>query len=353
VCLPSQPKVTDTIYRAGVIGLGVMGNIADGQGGSHPSWYRPCCHSDAYVSHVRTELAAGSTRSGKRQQLFRDKHGGLPVYSDYREMLEKEKLDIVSIATPATCHAQVVIDAAQAQVKAIYCEKAMATSLVECDAMIEACERSGTLLAINHQRRWDNRFQALVRAVRADSVGKLQAIRISFGGGRLCRGGSHMFDLACLFAEDQVATGSGWLSDSDAFDPGGIGLFETRTGIRIDIDGCLGMTHQFMMDLIGDQGVIRVVDGGFRFEWWALDSESEFGQMAERHLPMNFDVRAPMLNAVDDIVSCIESGRIPLSSGYGGRCAFEMIAAIHLSYRQDRAQISFPVEERDFRIESN
>lgn len=345
--------MTDTIYRAGVIGLGVMGNIADGQGGRHPSWYPPCCHSDAYVSHPQTTLVAGSTRAPKRQQLFKKKHGDLPVYADYREMLEKEDLDIVSIATPATCHAQMVIDAAQARVKAIYCEKAMATSLAECDAMIGECERSGALLAINHQRRWDNRFQALARFVHEGSVGKLQAIRISFGGGRLCRRGSHMFDLACLFAEDQVATGSGRLSDPEELDPGGIGLFETRTGMRIDIDGCQGMTHEFMMDLIGDQGVIRVVDGGFRFEWWTLDSESEFGQMAERHLPLNYDVRAPMLNAVDDIVSCLESGRTSISNGYSGRCAFEMIAAIHLSHQKDRAQISFPVEERDYRIESN
>ena len=131
--------MSDTIYRAGVIGLGIMGNIADGLGGRHPRWYAPCCHSDVYAFHARTELVAGSTRDAGRQQLFREKHGNKPVYADYRQMLEHEELDIVSIATPATCHAEMVVACAEDGVRGIYCEKAMATSLDECDRMIAAC----------------------------------------------------------------------------------------------------------------------------------------------------------------------------------------------------------------------
>lgn len=182
------------MYKAAVIGLGVMGNIADGLGGRHPEMYQPCCHADVYEFHPRTELVAGSTRAPERQALFREKRAGKSVYSDYREMLKEEEPDIVSIATPATSHAEITIEVAKFGVKGIYCEKAMAVSLAECDRMIEICEQTGTVLMINHQRRWDNRYIELRRFVESGNIGNLQLIQISIGGSRLCRSGSHMFD---------------------------------------------------------------------------------------------------------------------------------------------------------------
>lgn len=166
----------------------------------------------------------------QRQQLFRDKRGNKAIYSDYQQMLQQERPNIVSISTPATCHAEMVIAAAESGVRGIYCEKAMATSLAECDAMIESCRRSGTVLAINHIRRWDDRFRFLQRLVVEEKIGKVQSIQISYGGGCLCRMGSHMSDLALMLGGDEVVGCSGWLSNADEFDPGGVGLFETRDG---------------------------------------------------------------------------------------------------------------------------
>ena len=89
------------MYRGAVIGLGVMGQIADGLGGKHPMWYPPCCHADASDMHALTELVAGATRDSGRQTRFREARNK-PVYADYRDMLTQEQPDIVSIATPAT-----------------------------------------------------------------------------------------------------------------------------------------------------------------------------------------------------------------------------------------------------------
>ena len=354
---PSIPsiyrRVSEKTYRAGVIGLGVMGSIADGMGGRHPEWFRPCCHAETYLFHAGTELVAGSTRDLGRQRLFREKYGNLPVYEDYREMLTQEDLDIVSIATPAVCHSEMVLAAVDSGVRGIYCEKAMAVSIAECDVMNAACEKAGVVLAINHQRRWDDRFRALKRLVDEGVIGKLQSIQVSFGGGRLCRGGSHMFDLSLMLCGDQIAQGCGWLSDPEAFDPGGIGLFETTENMRIVIDGSVGMRHAFQLEIAGERGVIRIVDGGFKFELWTQDERSEFGQLALRHLPMNYPVGNPMVNAVDDLVRCMEKGGCPLSSGLDGQKSFEMITAIHLSHREGRAFVKFPVQEKGLMIPSN
>ena len=341
------------MYKAAVIGLGIMGNIADGLGGRHPEWYRPCCHTDSYDYHPQTELVAGSTRDPKRQTLFQKNRGNKTIYSDYRQMLEKEDLDIVSIATPATCHTEMVIESAKAGVKGIYCEKAMATSLAECDKMIQACEGSNSVLIINHQRRWDDRYLALKRYLSEGHLGSLQTIQISFGNGRLCRGGSHWFDLALMFANDKIEFGFGWLSNPNEFDPGGIGMFESTGGIRITIDGSIGMNHYCQADLIGEDGILRIVDGGFQFELWLLDQNSEFGLMNKHHLPISYSIKNPMLNAIDDLIQAIETGQAPKSSGYDGRSAFEMISAIHQSHANNRAAVQFPMKNRDIVIESN
>jgi predicted dehydrogenase len=296
---------------------------------------------------------AGSTRDPGRQALFREKHGELPVYSDYREMLTREALDIVSIATPAICHAKMTLAALEAGVKGVFCEKAMAASLAECDAMLDACEKAGAVLAINHQRRWDDRFRALKRVVVEGAIGEPKNIQISFGGGRLCRGGGHMFDLALMLCDDDVLRGAGWLSDPGAFDPGGIGIFETKKGARLVVDGSVGMEHAFQANIVGEKGLVRILDGGIEFELWTKDESSEFGQMARRHLPMNYTIGNPMLHAVGDLVRCMEEGGRPQSSGFEGRQAFEMISAIHLSSRQGRAFVEFPLEDRELVIPSN
>lgn len=340
-------------YRAGVVGLGVMGSIADGLGGRHPTWFPPCSHADAYRMHPRTELVAGATRSSEKAEGFREKFD-LPVYRDYTEMLDAEKLDVVSVATPATSHAEITIAASESGAKAVLCEKVMATSLAECERMISVCERHGTVLAINHTRRWNDRFRSVVQFVEEGRIGRVEALHVHFGGGRLCRSGSHHFDFArMVIGDDPVVRGMGCLSDPDEFDPGGWGLFETEDGCRIHIDGSRGMSHSAMTDIVGTDGVVRVLDGDLRFEWWHKSSDAVAG-MALGALPENFPVQSPMYNVVEDLVACIEeSGRNPRCTGNDGYTAFAMVAAIHASHHNDRDVVALPHLDPTHIIPSN
>jgi predicted dehydrogenase len=342
-------------YRGAVIGLGVMGQIADGLGGKHPIWYPPCCHADAYAMHPRTELVAGATRDEGRQKRFKTTRGQ-PVFGDYQEMLNEIQPDIVSVATPATAHAKIVIAAAESGVKAIWCEKARATSLAECDEMITACKTAGVALAINHNRRWDDRYTAYTQMVKTGVIGELQAVHSHFGGGRLCRGGSHAFDLARYFVGEDIVWGHGGLSNPDDPDPGGTGVFESQSGVRIFVDGAVGMKHILATELVGDQGVLNLVDDGFNVQLWTPDERVDtagFGMLSRRQLPMNYAVRSPFLNVLDDLILSIETGRPNRSTGEEGRAAFEMITAIHLSHHSHKSEIKFPIEERGYHIPSN
>lgn len=79
-------------------------------------------------------------------------------YTDYREMLDKEKeLDVVIIATPDFWHAQHTIDCLKAG-KHVYCEKEMSNTLEGARSMVVAARQTGKLLQIGHQRRSNPRY---------------------------------------------------------------------------------------------------------------------------------------------------------------------------------------------------
>src|SRR5690242_20585865 len=75
-------------------------------------------------------------------------------FADAKAMLGQVRPACAIIATTAPAHCELTVMAAQQGASHILCEKPMAVSLAECDAMIDACEKSGTLLAINHQMRF-------------------------------------------------------------------------------------------------------------------------------------------------------------------------------------------------------
>ena len=89
-------------------------------------------------------------------------------------MLEKAKPDIVSVCTWHPLHPAPTIAAAQAGVKAVICEKPMATSLGAANSMVDACEASGTKLIISHQRRftpgWEKARELIQQKVIGDPV---------------------------------------------------------------------------------------------------------------------------------------------------------------------------------------
>jgi predicted dehydrogenase len=147
------------------------------------------CHARAYTECKDTELVAlcdlvfaGHATIRETKSCFwsilswLDKKG----YADYMDMVKKESLDIVSVCTPTKTHCEIVCAIAPF-VKAIYCEKPMASSLEECDRMIEACIQSGTLLQINHQRRFVSPIFRFSREVIDTGTHAFDLLRQLFG----------------------------------------------------------------------------------------------------------------------------------------------------------------------------
>lgn len=94
------------------------------------------------------------------------------VYSSHKDILGDSTIDIFDICTPPFAHASISIDALESG-KHVLCEKPMASSLEECDAMIAAARNSGKTLSIIAQNRFTDAFWRLKKVVESDAIGKI------------------------------------------------------------------------------------------------------------------------------------------------------------------------------------
>jgi 1,5-anhydro-D-fructose reductase (1,5-anhydro-D-mannitol-forming) len=92
-------------------------------------------------------------------------------------LLSDAQLDAVIVATPDKLHAQQTIAAASAG-KHVLVEKPMATDVGSAKAMVEACEKTGVVLAVAHHMRWHAGLQKLANAVQAGHLGTLRHMRV-------------------------------------------------------------------------------------------------------------------------------------------------------------------------------
>lgn len=94
------------------------------------------------------------------------------IYDDHKKMLDREDIDLVSVCTPPYTHAEISINFLNAD-KHVICEKPMASSLAECDAMNEAAEKSGKNLSIIAQNRFTSPMMKLKKILETELMGPI------------------------------------------------------------------------------------------------------------------------------------------------------------------------------------
>ena len=236
-------------YRAAVIGCSRMGAFIDNEGVAHLAseitdylaHNFPRSHAASFFANERTDLIACSDLRTEVMAEFGQRYN-VPAerqYTDYRELLEREQPDIVSVATQPEQRAEVVIYAAEHGVKAIYAEKAMAASMDEADAMVEAVERNGVAFNLGTNRRWDTGFDKMKEIIDSGELGALRTL-IIYGNGSLFNTASHNFDLILRLNSDAPASWvSAHLPDGDSIidgdivreDPSGQGMIQFSNGV--------------------------------------------------------------------------------------------------------------------------
>ena len=129
-------------------------------------------------------------------------------YSDYRQMLEKERPQIVSVSPRwLDCHHDMVLACAEFGCH-VFLEKPMCQNLVQADAMIAALEKRNLKLAIAHQTRYSPALAHAQKAIAEGVLGDILELRgrgkedRRGGGEDLMVLGTHVMDLMRLFAVD-------------------------------------------------------------------------------------------------------------------------------------------------------
>ncbi len=102
------------------------------------------------------------------------------TYEDYKELLAREDIDAVVIASPDHWHAVMAIDACKAG-KDIYLEKPLTFSIEEGQELVKAVRANNTILAVGSQQRSDTNFQHAVKMVQDGRLGTLEKINIYVG----------------------------------------------------------------------------------------------------------------------------------------------------------------------------
>jgi predicted dehydrogenase len=163
-------------------------------------------HAAYYVANPATQIVAACDIDPEKLRGFREQFDVPQGYADYRELLEKEQPDIVSVCTWHGTHSEITVAAAEAGVKAILAEKPMGRDLREAGAMVEAADAHGVKLAIHHQLRFAASYCAVRKAIGEGAIGNPISLFWRTGGGML-NNGCHGVDLFRWMLGDPAWTG--------------------------------------------------------------------------------------------------------------------------------------------------
>lgn len=145
--------------KIGIVGSGYMGR-------THIDAYKNCGISELYVCDTNLENA---------QKLANEY--GATAFADFDDMLDKVKLDAVSICVPTPLHKMLAIKALNKGV-AVLCEKPFASSVEESNEIVEVSKKTGTPIMVAHCLRFGKAYVYLKNAIKDGRFGKLLALNM-------------------------------------------------------------------------------------------------------------------------------------------------------------------------------
>ena len=136
-------------------------------------------HVPEYAANPNTEIAGYCDWDRNRAQELAAKYGGR-VYESVDELLADPSIDVVSVCVANTQHAEVTIKALNAG-KHVLCEKPMAVSVEECEAMVKAADENHRTLMIGQNQRLTHGHQKARQLIREGAIGRVLTFRTTFG----------------------------------------------------------------------------------------------------------------------------------------------------------------------------
>jgi len=347
-------------YRSAVIGCSRMGAFIDNEVIGYPAVVLPYSHAAGFMACERTDLVACCDTREEVMEEFGHKYD-VPKerqYLDYKELIDKEELAIVSVATQPEHRVEIVIYAAEHGVKAIYAEKALCASLEEADAILEAVERNGVALNMGTNRRWDPGYDKMKEIIDSGELGALRSL-IIYSNGSLFNTSSHTFDLAMRLNSDAPADWvQGYLPNGDELiegdllkgDPAAQGTIQFRNGVTAY---ALLTPRASDYEAICEKGVLTAMNNGTGWKLRRSAPMSPGGRwsgLMEDTFP-EFEPASSTLRLVEDLVHALDTGEPPRGGVRVAYTNMELIFGFIESHLRGSARVSLPLENRKLKLQ--
>jgi predicted dehydrogenase len=362
-------------YRAGIIGTGGIAGM--GILGMHdPEAIGKekirASHAGGYDATAGVELVAVADVDEEKLATFgeawdvpRDRR-----YLGHEAMLAAEDLDVVSVCTPSFLHHDHVVDAARsaAAPDVVWCEKPIASSVSDAEAMIEACDGTGTELLVNHSFRFTDKLRTLRSLVQEEGLlGEVHSVSSQFRM-ELLRNSTHLLDTLVYLLDARAERVSGYVSgENEAVDSlgadrevddaagGGFALMDDGTFATVD---CTipredsSMTLQF----VGSEGKLYMNNDDGEWRYWRLDD----GDHVEEPLPgiegawtWDHDYREAFATAARHVRALLDGDASNASTGREALRSLEIIVGFYVSHYTG-GQVEIPLDRplRDVEITS-
>lgn len=330
-------------FRVGIIGMGPMGFK----------------HLESYSGLDGFEIVAICDINPNIKEKV-----DVNFYLDYREMIEKEDLDVVSVVTTGPFHAEIVVECAKKKIPYILCEKPIATSIVDAEKMIQTCEENGVRLAVNLTRaRGYSTSIKLAKLLKEGIIGEIRHIHCVDGGGRLGAVGIHHFDLMRMYSGSEAEWVLGFIDENysgdhkgrNIFDPGGYGFVKFKNGVRSTLELCEDIGCPEFIVITGSVGRVIIRNEDNYYKILSRSDEDKNKRLGEYDLPLyevpfeseEFDV----VNATRKIIKNLCSDEDLISSGRDGLAALEIALAFHLSEKNGNYKVKFPIDNKEFSVD--
>lgn len=356
----------EPVYRAAIIGTGRIGNTYDDEVTErhdpasftgdlrHCGLYTvlPVNHAEAYQTTPGFALIAAANRGEEKLRAFGERRGVRALYTDFRELLRQERPEVVSVCTQSAEKAEVVVAAAEAGVRAIIVEKAMATSMAEADAMLAACERHGALLVINHPNRFSPINRRAKELIDGGALGTLGTVA-GYASSGMLHVGTHTFDILRYWAGDVVEVDAripNYAPDKDLaasgtlrFANGVIGFFDHIHGVQTGYEARGSAGSLSTSSLVGDGWLHRMSpffpEGKRKYPYRLTTEPLEGG-------PHDL---SPTQRMLADLHTTLATGVPYVSTGRDGAAALEIGLACHVSHLAG-GPVSLPLTDRSLRV---
>lgn len=292
-------------------------------------------------------------------------------YLDYREMLKREDIDLIAIATESGKHAQIALECIEAGCNLII-EKPIALSLEDADEIIRKADEKGVKVCACHQNRFNKSIQKIREAVDKKRFGKLfygtahirwcrdheYYDRASWrgtweqDGGALMNQCIHNIDLLRWMLGDEIEEVVGMTDrlhhDYIEAEDLGIALVKFKNGAYGIIEGTTDVYPKNLEEtlyLFGEKGTVKAGGQSVNvIEEWnfsdMLDDPEEVKSRFHENPPNVYGYGHTPLYA--DVIDAIKNDRPPYVDARAGRRALELVLGIYLSAYKGEF-VKFPI----------